>query len=338
MTRWQVILLTLVVYKVVLILFGLWGQRRTRDGVDFFLGGRGLGPVVAAVSASASSSSAWTLIGVSGAAYLWGLSALWLFPACVGGFCLNWFGLAPMLRRLSHRTGALTVTEVLAGPEGTPLRRAVSITASGIVLVSLGCYVATQFKAAGGAFHETFEQLSPTTSILIGSGIVLLYTLLGGFWAVSLTDTLQGLMMAAAAVVLPVTAVIAVGGPAALVQGLGAVDVPGYLELTRHAPLTGGIGFVIGTLGIGLGYPGQPHVVNRFMALRDEPGAVRSARRIAIGWAVVIYAGMITLGLAGRVLFPGLGDKERVLVVATNELFPPVLAGVVLAAVLSAIM
>ena len=111
MTPETVILLTLVGYKIVLLTFGLIGQRRTKDSTDFFLAGRKLGPMVAAVSASASSSSAWTLLGVSGAAYLGGLSSLWLFPSCVGGFLLNWYVVAPALRRVSHKSGALTMTE-----------------------------------------------------------------------------------------------------------------------------------------------------------------------------------------------------------------------------------
>jgi len=337
MDQWQVILITLIAYKVVLVAFGIWGQRRTRDGVDFFLGGRKLGPVVAAISASASSSSAWTLMGVSGAAYLGGLSAIWLFPACVGGFCLNWYGLAPSLRGLSHRTGALTMTEVIAGPPGRPFRVAISVTASVIILVSLGCYVSSQFKAAGKTFSETFG-LSMESSILIGSGIVVFYTLLGGFWAVSLTDTLQGFMMALAAVLLPVAALIHVGGPGGLIEGLGRVEQAGFTSLVKNMPLFSGIGFVLGTLGIGLGYPGQPHVVNRFMALKEGEGAARVARRVAIGWAVLIYAGMILLGLAGRVLYPKIGDNETIMLAVTNDLFPPVVAGIVLAAILSAIM
>ena len=134
MTRTQAVLATLVVYKIVLIALGLWARRRTHDGVDFFLGGRALGPMVAAISASASSSSAWTLLGVSGAAYAWGVSAIWLFPACVGGFALNWYVLAPGLRALSRRTGAVTVTEVMAGDPGHPLAATITRLASFILL------------------------------------------------------------------------------------------------------------------------------------------------------------------------------------------------------------
>ncbi len=337
MQHGQVVLVTLILYKLVLIGLGILSQRRVHDGVDFFIGGRGLGPTLAAVSASASSSSAWTLLGVSGAAYAWGLSAIWLFPACVGGFVLNWYVLARRLRDSSHESGTVTVTEVVAGPPGAPLHRTVVAVATFIILFSLTFYVASQFQAAGKAFHETF-QWPVQTSIVLGSGVVVLYTLLGGFWAVSLTDTLQGIVMAVTAVLLPVAALVAVGGPAGMIEGLRSVSASGYLSWTQDLPMMAGLGFVLGILGIGLGYPGQPHVVTRFMALKKGDGVLRKAQRIAVAWSVVVYAGMLILGWCGRVLYPTLVDKEVVFVRATNELFPPVLAGVMLAAVLSAIM
>jgi len=337
MSHEQIVLITLVVYKLALVGIGLATKGRTHDGLDFFLGGRQLGPTVAAVSSAASSSSAWTLLGVSGAAYSWGLGALWLFPACVGGFIINWYLVAPGMQRLSHQTGAVTVTELLAGPVGRAGRQAIVVLASVIILLSLGAYVASQFQGAGKAFSETFG-LSMTGSIVLGAAVVMLYTMLGGFWAVSVTDTLQGLLMATASVVIPVAALVAVGGPAGLVAGLQQVPVDGYLSLTRGWPWTVGIGFILGVLGIGLGYPGQPHVVNRFMALKLGDATMRRARMIGITWAVLVYAGMLLLGLAGRVLFPDLTDPEVVLITAANSLLPAVAAGIVIAAVLSAIM
>lgn len=331
------VLVTLVVYKVVLVVIGVVASRVTRDDADFYLGGRRLGPWVAALSASASSSSAWTLLGVSGAAYAWGLSAVWLFPACVGGFLLNWYVLAPALQRLSHDRGALTVIEVLAGPRGTPLRRWIVSVAALIVVLSFTAYVAAQFQGAGKTFQETFG-MAAEPAILVGAGIVVLYTLLGGFWAVSISDALQAGAMVLAALLLPTAVVLAVGGPAALVTGIGAVDAEGFGSLTRGMAPAAGVGFVAGLLGIGLGYPGQPHVVNRFMALADTPGALVVARRVAVAWAVLVYAGMLVVGWGGRVLYPVLTDNEVVFVAAANGLLPPVVAGVLLAAVLSAIM
>lgn len=336
MSETLAIAITLVAYKIALVVIGLLANRRTHDVADFFLGGRRLGPWVAAISASASSSSAWTLLGVSGAAYAWGLGALWILPACVGGFLLNWLLLGPRLRRLSADDGSLTVTDVLAGPPGSPGSRAVRGLCTAIVLLSLLAYVAAQFQGAGKTFHQTFAMDTPT-AVLLGAGIIVLYTLLGGFWAVSITDTLQGLVMAAAAVLVPAVALGAVGGPGALYEALAQVDAPGYGSLVRGLPGAAALGFVLGLLGIGLGYPGQPHVVNRFMAVRDEASMVR-ARRIAIAWALVMYAGMLTVGWCARVLLPALADPEVAFIEAARSLLPPVLGGVMIAAVLSAVM
>ncbi len=336
MSETTAIIVTLVVYKVALLGIGIAAQRKTRSAGDFFLGGRSLGPWVAGLSASASSSSAWSLLGVSGFAYAKGVSALWLFPACVGGFWLNWYVLAPALRRVSARSGALTVTELLAGPRDAPGSAAIRRVSTAIVLVSLMAYVASQFQGAGKTFAETFA-MSTTEAVLLGSAVVVVYTMLGGFLAVSITDTLQGIVMAIASVALPVAGWVFVGGWDGLVDGLSRVDIEGFSSLTRDLPLAAGIGFVLGLLGIGLGYPGQPHVVNRFMAVRDET-ALKQARVIAIGWAVILYSGMIVLGLCARVFLLPLGDGEVAFIAAARHLFPPVVAGVVLAAVLSAIM
>jgi sodium/proline symporter len=330
------VLATLVVYNLALVAIGLFARRMASDAGDYFLGGRRLGPWVAALSASASSSSVWTLVGVSGYAYAFGYSAVWIFPACVGGFCLNWFLVAPALRRESLAGGALTMIELLAGPPGTPRRRAIVVTASVIVLGSLVGYIAAQFHGAGEAIERTFD-LPFEASVLIGGGVVIFYTFAGGFWAVSLTDTLQGLLMAVAAVVLPAAALCAAGGPAGLWEAAAAVSTPGWTSPWRDLPGAAALGLVLGLLGIGLGYPGQPHVVNWLMALRDED-ALRRGRRIAIVWAVILYSGMITLGLCARVVVPGLTDHEDALVASAHALMHPVLAGVMIAAVLSAIM
>ena len=330
------IAITLILYKLVLVGIGLVANRRTHDTADFFLGGRQLGPWVAAISASASSSSAWTLLGVSGAAYAWGLGAFWLFPACLAGFIINWYFLGPRLRRLSHEDGSLTVTDVLAGPPGSPGSSAIRWVCTAIVLISLLAYVAAQFQGAGKTFHQTFDMSMPA-AIGLGGGIIVLYTLLGGFWAVSITDTLQGLVMATAAIIVPLAGLVAVGGPGALLSSLAGVQVDGYDSLMRGMPTAAGIGFVVGLLGIGLGYPGQPHVVNRFMAVRDEDSLARG-RTIAIGWAVVMYTGMLVVGWCARALLPPLADAEVAFIETTRSLLPAMVAGVMIAAALSAVM
>ena len=341
MSRETAVLTTLVIYKILLIAIGLLARSRNHSEEDFFLGGRGLGPVVAAVSASASSSSAWTLMGVSGAAYAWGLGAAWLFLGCVGGFALNWYVLAPRLRSLARREGAITVTDLLSGEASASWQRGLRSVAGIIVLLSLCGYVAAQFQGAGKNFAAAFDgdmKLSVDEGIYIGAAIVVFYTLLGGFWAVSLTDTLQGLVMAVCAVVLPVGALIAVLDRGGFVQGMRAIPQPNYLSFVKgyDGPLA--LGFVLGILGIGLGYPGQPHVVNRFMALGGGAAHLRKARIIAMSWALVVYPGMLLLGWCGRILHHEIADGETIFIVAANAHFHPVVAGVMLAAVLSAIM
>jgi sodium/proline symporter len=335
MSRAQAILMTLVAYNALVVAMGVWAARRTHDESDFFLGGRRLGAWVAGISASASSSSAWTLLGVSGAAYAWGLSALWLFPATLGGFLINWIWVAPRLMRMSRERGSLTLTEFLAGDPAERLYPVTIRFCSAVILVAFMFYIASQFQAAGLAFSASFG-LSPTLSITLGAAIILAYTLLGGFWAVSVTDVLQGGLMLAAAIVLPVAALSALGGFGELADGLRTASGSGA-SLTGEYPGVLGLAFVMGTLGIGLGYPGQPHVVNRFMALRDER-ALSQGRAISLAWAVIIYSGMLLVGLCARVMWSELPDGEQVIFHAANATLPPVLAGLMVAAVLSAIM
>ncbi len=335
MERTGALLATLVAYKLLLLGVGAWATRRNRDQADFFLGGRKLGPWVASLSSAASSSSAWTLLGVSGAAFTFGLSAVWIFPACLGGFALNWFLVADRLRLRSLGSGAVTLTEFLAEGSAGRLRTGLVVSASAIVLLSLGVYVASQFKAAGVTFGETLG-MGEGAAILVGAGIVLIYTMTGGFWAVSVTDLIQGLVMGLAALVVPVMALVEVGGFGPMLDGLREAD-PGLTDWWRGKSGPAALGLVIGTLGIGLGYPGQPHVVTRFMALRGAQ-EVRQGTWISLGWAAVIYSGMLVAGWCGRGLVSQLADHEAVLLRLTADLFPPALAGVIVAAVLSAIM
>lgn len=329
------IITTLIVYKVVLLGIGFLASRRTQDEEDFYLGGRKLGPLVSAVSASASSSSAWTLLGVSGAAYTWGLGAIWLFPACVGGFLLNWIVVAPRLARRSRESDALTLTAFLSGGDQRGIRSPFVLIAGLLVLTALGIYVGQQFNAAGKTFEQSLG-MDATTSILLGATIVVAYTLLGGFLAVSLTDTLQGLVMALTAIAVPIAAYLEVGGLGPLIDHFAdAGDAAGWF---RGMAPAAAIGFVVGLLGIGIGYPGQPHVVNRFMAMRDGSKTMNQARAIAIGWAVLVYGGMLVAGWCGRLLFADVADGQKVLIQLTETLFAPVLAGVMLAAILSAMM
>lgn len=331
-----IVLITLVIYKITLIGIGFWASRRTQSANDFFLGGRQLGPWVAAISASASSSSAWTLLGVSGAAYLWGLSAIWLFPSVMLGFLVNWLWVAPRIRNLSRQEQALTLTDLMVVEPKAPLADTIRRVATMILVFSFTFYIAAQFKAAGSSFHNVFE-LNFELAIILGALIILIYTLLGGFWAVSVTDTLQGLLMALTAIILPIAAIVGIGGLSSLMDSFSSVSTPGYGSWFGSHTGVAALGFTIGILGIGNGYPGQPHVVNRFMALKDER-SLRQGRVIAIGWALIVYTGMLLLGWSARVIVPVLADGESVFFAAVEQLFSPVVAGVMIAAVLSAVM
>lgn len=334
MSETSLVVATLVAYNAALIGVGLWARSRNNSVEDFYLAGRRLGPWVAAISASASSSSAWTLLGVSGAAYAWGLPALWLFPATFCGFLVNWLWIAPRLSALARREDALTLSAVLAPATLGSMRSLILRIAAAIIVFSFVFYIASQFEAAGKAFESTFG-LSKSNSILLGAAVVLAYTLLGGFWAVSVTDTVQGLLMVVAAVIMPAAALWAVGGIAAMIDGLAALGGPS-IPAGQFSGLTG-LFFVLGMFGITIGYPGQPHVVNRYMALRDDE-SLRRGRIIALVWAALVYTGMLVLGLCARVLFENLPDSEQVLFETGRALLPAVVAGIILAAVLSAIM
>lgn len=335
MSEARAILVTLVVYKVALIGIGWWASRFTRDGTDFYLGGRRMGPWVAALSSSATSSSAWTMLGLSGVAFSKGLSFVWLVPACLSGFVLNWVLVARRLRTQSEAVGAVTVTDFLAAGAPDSLRRAIRVSVSLIILVSLGIYVASQFQGAGKTFSDTLG-LSPAWAVIVGAGVVFLYTVTGGFWAVSVSDVVQGLMMAIAAIILPIAAIIELGGVGALVDGLRA-QPESYLHLSAGKEGIEAVIFVVGMLAIGMGATGQPHVINRFMALRSEKD-VRMGAIVSITWAVIIFVGMFTVGLCGRLLVDSLVDGEVILIRLVRDLFPPVMAGVFVAAILSAIM
>ena len=330
------IIVTLIAYQVLMLGIGWWASRRNADSTDFYLGGRKLGGLVAALSASASSSSAWSLLGVSGAAFAWGLPAIWLIPATVLGFCINWYLIAPRLSRASRANGALTLTEFVAGPPGDPARRTMMRLGAAVILFSFTFYIAAQFQAAGKTFASVLD-VQQTAAIVIGAAVVLVYVWLGGFWAASVTDSVQGLLMALTALMLPLLGLVAAGGPAELATTLWNAAAATDGAWTGQASGPAALGFVLGLFGIGLGYPGQPHVVNRFMAIRDEQAIVRG-RRIAVAWAVIIYCGMVLLGWSGRVLVAELGDGEQVLFVLATLLLPAVAAGVMVSAILSAIM
>ncbi len=335
MNPW-IVTVTLVLYMGALVAVGLWASRRTHDQSDFFLGGRGLGPFVAALSYSASAASAWTLLGLSGAAWVLGVSALWIATGATLTMLIAWFWIAPRLMHWTRQRNQLTLTDFLADHASGGKRTLLVGLVSAIVLVSFTMYVAAQFQGAGQTFASTFGW-SISGSIAVGAAIILVYTLLGGFWAVSVTDSIQGVLMALTAILLPVAALVAVGGPAGFVAGLNAVASPEQLSFSGGRPGLIGVGVIVGALAIGIGTFGQPQLLVRFMALRDDR-ARRQAAWLTTAWYALVFFGMVFVGLAGRILHPELANPEALFFTLTESLFHPVFAAVLLAAVLSAIM
>lgn len=332
------ILLIVAIYMVLLLGIGLSASRLTRTQEGFYLAERSLGSWVTAISSTASSESGWVVLGAVGMAYTEGVTALWLAPGCLAGYAMNLYWLAPRLRRESERTGALTIPDLLAARFGDR-RHLIRLIAVTVIFLSLAGYVAAQMTATGKAMQAILG-VTYLQGILLGGVVIVIYTFLGGFLAVSWTDFVQGLIMVFALVLMPVLAVAAVGGYGPVLHQLAAVD-PGLVSVTGSRTGFALFGFLVGLLGIGLGYPGQPHVLTRYMAAANDE-KIRQSQVIAMVWGVLVFYGAGMLGLAGRVLMPALsqpgGDPEQLFPLLSRQMLHPLLAGVMLAAILSAIM
>lgn len=333
-------------YTLAIVAVGVYSARfAKRSDDDYFLAGRSLGPWVAALSASASSESGWVTMGLVGWAYTSGFQAYWIIPGCLLGYIFNWFVIAGRLRDHTAALSALTLPDFFAFhfKERIPLLRVLSVM---VILVAMLLYVAAQMAAAGKAFAASFDAVNYQGGVLIGAAIVLLYTVIGGFRAVCWTDFLQALLMVGTLVVFPIYLLVGHGGFAFINEQLMTVDA----NLLRLTPDKAGIGFIgfllgAGALGINFGYPGQPHVLIRFMALRDRRDAVIGGI-IACVWGLLVYWGAVTIGLMARAITAGgaawaqqlSGDNAELgLVLSAMHLLPGLLAGFVLAAVLAAI-
>ena len=331
-----VILTVLIAYKLVLIGVGLWAQRRSTTMQDFLIGDRQLGPVVAAISYAASSSSAWTLLGMSGIAFTLGLSAIWFVMGSVVGMIISWTFIAPRLMQISHEHKLVTLTDALIFGVKGKWRKPIIYGASLTIIACFSFYVAAQLQGAGQTFNHAFG-VDQQNSIVIGAIIVLIYTLLGGFWAVSITDTIQGILMLVAAILLPLAAYIQLDGFSGFWAAYSEMAQPSQQSWLNNKVGIAAFGFVIGVVGISFGTFGQPHLLVRFMALRSSR-ALSQARIITVGWFVIVFGGMFFLGLAGRVLVGEIDNPESIFIVLTEQLFSPVVAGLIIAALLSAIM
>jgi SSS family solute:Na+ symporter len=321
-------------YLAVVFAIGLWASRFSSSGVnEFFLAGRSLNRWVVALSAVVSGRSSWLLLAVSGLAYVQGLSALWVSVGYIVVEFLLFWDYARRLRRFSEARDCLTLPDFFAarfgGGRGTgPLRVLVVL----VILAFVPTYVGSQFMAGGKAFAAGFG-LDDTTGVTITAVIVLAYTVLGGFLAVSLTDMLQALFMLVALVVLPVVAISGLGGTGALFDRLTAID-PALVDPFAISSVA-----LIGALGIGLGSPGNPHILVRYMSI-DDPDQLRACAILGTLWNTIMATGALATGLAARAWFPDLllDDREAVYPVLAAQELHPVVFGIVIASVFAAIM
>lgn len=335
MSATTTVLITLIAYKVILLGVGFWASKRVKTEGDFFLAGQGLGAWTAGLSYAASTSSAWVLLGFTGLVYSQGVAGLWLVPGIFGGYIFTWLIMGPKLNAETTERGHITVVDFLTSDIADTWRRRIGIVCALMILFCFVFYISSQFQAAGNALTEIFN-MSATEAILLGAAIIIAYCLLGGFWAASITDALQGLVMMMACVIVPIAAVNAAGGVGNIIETLHMSEPKSYFSVTGGAVGMAGIGLAMGLLGTGLGALGQPQLLNRIMAVKSASER-RKGAAITIGWGIIIYSGLVCLAFAGRAAGIETG-QEGLFFAAAKAYLPAILAGVVTAAVLSAVM
>ena len=326
-------------YLLLMVVIGFVAWRRTRTFDDYILGGRSLGPYVTALAAGASDMSGWLMMGLPGALYLTGASEGWIAVGLIIGAWFNWRFVAGPLRVYTERANnALTLPDYFTHrfEDRSKLLRILSAL---VILVFFAIYCASGIVAGARLFESMFG-LPYGQAMLWGALVTIVYTFIGGFLAVSWTDTVQASLMIFALLLVPSFAIAGVGGPAASLALIEQVD-PARLAWIG----AGGLVAVVSALAWGLGYFGQPHVLARFMAA-DNLATIPRARRIAMTWMVACLAGAVATGLAGIAWFaqhpelagPVDANPERVFIALAEHLFNPWIAGFVLSAILAAIM
>ncbi|WP_375055007.1 sodium/proline symporter PutP [Zobellella sp. DQSA1] len=327
------ILITFVGYLLLTMLIGLVAYKATRSLSDYILGGRRLGPGVAALSVGASDMSGWLLLGLPGAVYLYGINQAWIGIGLVIGAWLNWLFVARRLRVYTEQANdSLTLPDFLENrlADRSGLIRVISALT---ILVFFVFYTASGLVGGAILFEKVFG-LPYLTALIIGGGVIVAYTFMGGFLAVSWTDFFQGILMLLALIVLPWVVMSELGGMEQTFAGLEQMD-SSKLNLFHDFSLLSGLSL----LAWGLGYFGQPHILARFMAI-DSPRSVPLSRRIAMSWMILSLIGALGVGLAGTLYFSGapLDNPETVFLALANAVFNPWVAGLLIAAIMSAIM
>jgi sodium/proline symporter len=332
-------LITFVIYIAAMVLIGFVAYRSTNNLSDYILGGRSLGSVVTALSAGASDMSGWLLMGLPGAIYLSGLSESWIAIGLIVGAYLNWLFVAGRLRvQTEHNGDALTLPDYFSSrfEDESGLLRIISAV---VILVFFTVYCASGIVAGGRLFESTFG-MSYEAALWAGAAATIAYTFVGGFLAVSWTDTVQATLMIFALILTPIMVLLATGGVDTTFLAIEAQN-PENFDMLKNGSFIG----IISLLGWGLGYFGQPHILARFMAA-DSVKSIANARRISMTWMILCLGGTVAVGFFGIAYFsahpevagPVNANHERIFIELAKLLFNPWIAGILLSAILAAVM
>ncbi len=328
-------LLTFLIYLLCLIGFGIFFYRNTDTLSDYILGGRSLGSGVAALSAGASDMSGWLLLGLPGAIYAFGLNQIWIAVGLSIGAYLNWQFVARKLRKYTE-----IANDSITLPDYLEFRfydksRMLRVFSALVILVFFAVYTASGLVAGATLFESAFD-LKPEIALYTGTIIIVAYTFLGGFLAVSWTDFFQGILMLLALIAAPLIIVVTYMSWDEIIATAYTIN-PAYTDVFANMTTIG----IFSLLAWGLGYFGQPHILARFMAIRSEKH-VPKAKMIAMTWMVFALYGSIFVGFTGIAFFAdsplATGNQEVVFLELTQVLFNPWIAGFILAAILSAVM
>lgn len=333
-------IITFAIYIVGMIAIGFFAFRATKNFGDYILGGRKIGSFITALSAGASDMSGWLLMGLPGAVFLHGISQSWIAVGLSIGAYLNWLLIAGRLRVFTEvNHNSLTLPDYFSrrfGGNGASLRLISAI----IILVFFTIYCASGVVAGAKLFQSTFG-LSYGWAMLAGAGATFIYTFVGGFLAISWTDTVQASLMMFALILTPIMVMISCGSFDDSIEAIKQLN-PNNLNLFSGLDSIA----IISLLGWGLGYFGQPHILARFMAA-DSHQVMKNARRISMTWMILCLVGAITVGFFGIAYFSSHADvaylidngkQERIFIELSKLLFNPWIAGVLLAAILAAVM
>ena len=335
------LVITFFVYFIGMFLIGIYAYLRTKNSEDYFLGGRSLGPWTTALSAGASDMSGWLLLGLPGYVFISGLDGIWLTGGLlIGGWC-NWMFLARPLRVYSEALdNSLTIPDFLSN-RVKDNKKIIQLISSILILVFFLFYTSAGLVAGGKLFSAVFD-FDYRIAVTIGTISVVSYTLFGGFMAVCWTDMIQGLMMMAALLIVPICALNNIPNNFQDIISLTNEANPYFLNLFVDSKgeqlsfLT-----IISLAAWGLGYFGQPHVLARFAAIKDYR-ELKVSRRIAVTWTFLCMLGAVAVGWCGMIYFKEnslmLGDPEQIFIQLVSILFHPLMAGILLAAILAAIM